>query len=70
MQELSRALPIHFYRDPAKVVEQNQLTELGCKACEHHGFYLGKSVCHHVKVKHHNRVPSIGSKCKFFQLRG
>lgn len=41
----SNALPAHFYRDPAIVVEQNQLNELGCRACNSHAIYLGKVVC-------------------------
>jgi len=70
VEENSRALPMHYYRDPALVVEQNQLKDMGCKACDHHGIYLGKSFCHNAKVIHHQRVPFIGTKCKYFKLKG
>lgn len=66
----SNALPAHCYRDPAIVVEQNQLKELGCRACNSHAVYLGKVVCTDSRKKDMKKVPYIGSKCKFFELKG
>lgn len=68
--EESKALPAHCYQDPAKVVEQNQLLELGCRACESHTYLLGKVVCCDPRKTSNKDVPCIGSKCKFFELKG
>ena len=48
--EQSNALPASMYRDPALVIEQQQLTDLGCLACEKHTRLFSKVVCtDHVK---------------------
>lgn len=65
----SNALPAHMYRDPSMVCEQKQLIQLGCKACEHHGFLLGRVICTHDRVTNYKRVPHIGQKCKYFELK-
>ncbi len=68
--EKSNALPMHCYGDPAIVAERNELQELGCRACSKHEHLLGKVVCTESKLTNHKRVPFIGSKCKYFELKG
>ena len=68
--ETSKALPAHCYQDPAKVVENNQMLELGCRACEKHTHMFGKVVCTDPRKTSNKDVPRIGSKCKFFELKG
>lgn len=65
----SNALPAYCYRDPAEVVERQQLTELGCIACEKHTHLFGKIVCSEVRKTDNKGVPRIGSKCKYFELK-
>jgi hypothetical protein len=65
----SNALPACMYRDPAIVVEQNQLQQMGCQACDHHGFLLQRVICTHERVTNYKRVPGIGQKCKYFELK-
>jgi hypothetical protein len=68
--EESKALPRHCYGDPALVVERNELNMLGCRACEKHTMMLGKVMCSEPRVINHKRVPHIGSRCKYFELKG
>jgi hypothetical protein len=70
MQEVSKALPSHCYQDPAKIVEQNQLVQLGCTACTKHAVYFGKVGCTEPRKPDNKGVPRIGSKCKYFELKG
>lgn len=65
----SRALPMHMYRDPAEVIEHNQLLDLGCLACTKHTHLFGKVVCSDPKKLNNKGVPHIGSKCKLFELK-
>lgn len=67
--ELSHALPAYFYSDPSCVVERQQLEDLGCKACASHHCYCGKVVCTDVRVSDHKKVPTIGTKCRYFDLK-
>ncbi len=67
--ENSRALPMHFYRDPADVIEHLELRELGCTACDQHTFMLGKVLCTDPRKTTNKDVPRIGSQCKYFELR-
>ena len=67
--ESSRALPKHFYADPAIVVERKELSEMGCTACKKHARLLGRVVCTEERVTNYKRVPFIGVKCKYFELR-
>jgi hypothetical protein len=68
--ENSRALPMHYYRDPAEVVEHLQLRELGCVACDKHTHLFGKVLCTDPRKATNKDVPRIGSKCKYFELKG
>ena len=70
MEENSRALPAHCYGDPADVVERNELRELGCKACAKHAVMYDRVLCSEPRVTNQKRVPWIGTKCKFFELKG
>lgn len=63
-------LPSHMYLDPAIVMERKELLELGCRACEKHTHMLGKVMCTDPRKESNKNVPSIGSKCKFFELKG
>lgn len=69
-RESSHALPAHCYGDPSVVVERNQLIELGCQACDKHIQFLGKIVCTDPRKLSNKDVPRIGSKCKYFELKG
>jgi hypothetical protein len=64
-------LPGRFYRqDPATIVENDQLHELGCRACDHVVPSLGKFWCSNDKAsRNHKRVPRIGHQCKWFELK-
>lgn len=68
--ENSNALPMHFYRDPAEVVERQQLRDLGCLACNSHTHFFGRVLCTDVRKNNNKNVPRIGSKCKYFELKG
>jgi len=63
-------LPAYAYQDPSIVVEQQELRQLGCKACEHHHITMGRVFCTNERVTNHKKVPHIGTKCKFFTLKG
>lgn len=67
--ENSHALPLHYYRDPAEVVEHLQLRELGCVACDQHTNVLGRVMCTDPRKTTNKGVPHIGDKCKYFELR-
>lgn len=69
--EHSHALPAYAYKDPALVVENNQLKDLGCKACKHHAMTLGRVACTESKVPFAilKRVPGVGRNCKYFELK-
>lgn len=62
-------LPAHCYRDPAIVAEQNELAEMGCKACRKHRVVLDRVFCTEPKIKNQKLVPAIGSKCRYFDLK-
>ncbi|MGJ8619597.1 MAG: hypothetical protein ACSHWN_04640 [Methylophilaceae bacterium] len=69
MAENSRALPVAFYRDPSLVAEQNELVEMGCRACSWHVYLLGRVSCSNPAVTNTKKVPHIGSKCRKFKLQ-
>lgn len=66
MSEISRAFPMHFYGDPALVVERAELDDLGCRICDQHGHVLDRVVCHAEKNVKQRGVPYIGHRCKWF----
>lgn len=68
--ESSRALPAHYYRDPADVVADNELHALGCKACRHATSIWGWTRCDEPRNEKQAGVPRIGHRCKLFQERG
>lgn len=70
--ETSHALPAYYYDNPAKVVENNELIDLGCRACKYHTTMLERVVCGNEKVPFAviKKVPRIGRKCKQFELNG
>lgn len=39
------ALPHYAYRDPALIVESNEIHGLGCMACGRAEVYLGRAIC-------------------------
>lgn len=69
---MSNVLPARYYsRDPADIVENDQLHKLGCRACEHVVSSLTRWYCSNEKaVKFHKRVPHIGPSCKCYQWKG
>ena len=38
-------LPQHFYSDPARIVEANDINQKGCRVCAHSSVILGRPVC-------------------------
>jgi len=69
-RESSYALPTQCYGDPSEVVERKQLKELGCLACVKHTHLVGKILCTDPRKVSNKDVPRIGSKCKYFELKG
>jgi hypothetical protein len=65
-------LPARMYsRDPADIVADDQLHQLGCRACVHAVSALERWYCSDDRaVKFHKRVPHVGVNCKFFELKG
>ena len=68
--ERSTALPASRYRDPADVVEFDQMDALGCRLCTKYGEVLTKSICQEEKNEFQKGVPTIGHKCRWFVERG
>ena len=66
----SGAMPAFMYRDPAAVVEELELRELGCGGCLLSGVVLGRMVCGDERNQKQHGVPSIGHRCKWFMERG
>lgn len=66
--ENSYALPMHYYRNPAEVIENKELADMGCRACNKHLIFNGRVACTEPKKMHQKDVPRIGRKCKFFEL--
>lgn len=66
------ALPARMYsRDPADIVADNQLHELGCRVCDHVVSSLNRYYCSNDRaVKFHKRVPHVGPSCKCYKLKG
>jgi hypothetical protein len=62
----SNALPSFRYRDPADVVEFDQMDTLGCRLCTKHSIVLTKSTCSEEKNAIQKGVPIIGHKCRWF----
>jgi hypothetical protein len=69
-REASYALPAQCYGDPSDVVERRQLNDLGCLACGKHSHLFGKVVCTEPSKTSYKDVPRVGSKCKYFELKG
>lgn len=70
--ETSHALPAYCYQDPAKVMENKQIIDLGCRGCKHHATEFGKVYCGNDKVPIElmKRVPGIGRNCKEYKFKG
>lgn len=68
--EVSHAHPAWMYADPSKVVETQQLSDMGCRACSKHLMFNGRVACTEPKKTHQKDVPHIGKNCKFFELKG
>lgn len=69
-RESSYALPAYYYsRDPADVVERNQLNELGCRACVRAVTVFGRIQCSDRRNEKQKGVPGIGHRCKLFKER-
>lgn len=66
---MSNALPVYMYKDPAQVVERQQLVDLGCRACSKHTHLFGKVVCSDPAKLTNKGVPHLGTKCKLFELK-
>ena len=67
MDEISRALPAYCYGDPAKVLENKQLKELGCKGCASHVIVGGRVGCADPRKTNQKGIPHIGINCKFYK---
>lgn len=63
-------LPARMYRDPAEVLADDQIYQLGCMACVHSVSALNRWYCSNDKAeKFHKRVPHVGRACKFYELK-
>lgn len=69
MSDVSRAMPIRFYRDPADVVELNQLDDLGCHACDSSWSMNGRLACLDDRNPRQKGVPRVGHHCRFFKVK-
>lgn len=67
MSETSHALPAYFYRDPAEVLEHQQLKELGCKGCASHVMVGDRVGCSDPRKINQKGIPRIGINCKFYK---
>ena len=65
----STALPVRFYRDPAEVVELNQLDALGCRVCDSAAIVLSRVFCVDARNEKQKGVPRIGHRCRWFAER-
>jgi hypothetical protein len=65
----SNSLRASDWRDPAIVVEEKELFELGCRACTKHTHLFERVICTDARKQDNKNVPRIGSKCKFFELK-
>lgn len=66
MESRSYALPAWMYRNPADVVEGNQMMASGCSACKSAFKMMGITRCEDQRNEFQRGVPSIGSRCKYF----
>lgn len=65
--DVSRALPRHFYGDPADVVERAEMDRIGCRACVSHRVVFDRVICGDVRNEaKQSGVPRIGHRCKWF----
>ncbi len=67
MDETSHALPAHYYRDPAEVLQHEQLKELGCKGCANHVMVGNRVGCTDSRKTDQKGIPRIGIHCKFYK---
>ena len=63
----SKALPAFCYRDPAEVVERNELLSLGCRACSSLVVVLNRPMCQDSRNESQKGVPGIGIRCRYFR---
>lgn len=70
MVNKSNALPAHYYRNPADVVEQAQLDDLGCRLCDKADEVWNRLHCMDVRNPKQTGVPTIGHRCKWFMETG
>ena len=66
----STALPAYLYRDPAEVVENDEMLRLGCKACAKAMTVFGIVRCEDPRNESQKGVPRIGRRCKIYVERG
>ena len=65
----SRVLPMRFYRDPAEVVEMDELDRLGCKACVKAQSLFDKLLCTEPKNEKQVGMPWKGHRCRWFRVK-
>jgi hypothetical protein len=68
--EKSNALPARCYGDPAEVLEREQMSTLGCRACCNLVQVLGKGFCTEERNAEQKGVPRVGDRCRWFSLKG
>lgn len=66
---MSGALPSWMYRDPAEIVERNEMNELGCKACKKSIVFFGLTRCEDPRNENQKGVPGIGHRCRIYVER-
>jgi len=66
----STALPRDAYQDPETYVANKELKELGCRACDSSVPVGSRVGCSEPRKTDQKGIPHIGSRCKFFKLKG
>lgn len=68
-EEISRALPSRMYGDPAKVFEEAEQVQLGCRLCSKSAFTWHRVLCVEPRNGKQLGVPGAGHRCKWFDER-
>lgn len=69
MREPSKALHRSMYGDPAKVAEERELAELGCRLCTKSAITWGRVLCNEPRNDRQRGVPHAGHRCRWFDER-
>jgi len=62
-------LPSYMYGDPARVAEENELRELGCRLCVKRTVTLQRAICSEPRNPRQVGFPHLGHRCRWFDER-